>query len=119
VEFDHPVHSLAASLPHTTRRIIVALEQGAMLFWDRPGAANGHPFAQDLHQPVAALTRGGHLVAASREEIQVYDTAGGKLKFRAQVIGIGAEPVAVLPTLRRDEFIVAHASGRLLIYQVH
>lgn len=119
IVLEQPVRSLCGSLPHTTTRIIATLEQGAMLFWGHPARVNGVPFAQELHQPVACFTRGGHVVAASRQEIQVYDTAGGELKFRAQVIGIGVEPVAVLPTLKRDEFIVAHADGRLLVYQVH
>jgi hypothetical protein len=114
-----PIRSLAGSLPHTRTRIVAAFDRGAVLFWGDPGSARSEAFAGDLDFPVVGLTRGGHLVAAARHEIQVYDTQGGKLKFRSRLPGCAAtEPVAVLPTQASDQFAVLHANGRMLLFRV-
>ena len=70
-----------------------------------------------MQTPVAGINL-WRAMAASAAEIQVYDTQGGRLRYVTQVVGIGAEPIAVLATLRTNEFIVAHADGHLLVYRI-
>jgi hypothetical protein len=117
--FASEVCSLAASLPHTRMRFAVGLEQGGFLYWGNPAQTRGIPFGEDLHRPKLGFSRGGHLVAASQEEIQVYGTRGGTLKYLEKGDGCGAEPIAVLAPMQSDRFVVAFRDGRMRVYSVH
>lgn len=110
-----PVRRLAISSPHTRLRVAVGLEEGGMLLW--PDGPNT-PFGDGLTDPLVAFTRGGTLVAADAREGRVYRTDGGAPHRRGDFAGLGANPVALTPTNRLNEFAAFAADGKVTVYQV-
>ncbi|HVW37630.1 MAG TPA: hypothetical protein VHB99_10010, partial [Pirellulales bacterium] len=109
---------LVGSAPHTRPRIGVAMEQGGLIFWGDHAAAPRTPFASDMLEPRIALTHGGLLVAASKDEIDVYRTAENQLRLHVRVPGNGTTPLAVAPTLSANEFAIVYLGGRVAIHRV-
>ncbi|HUY90021.1 MAG TPA: hypothetical protein VMV10_14895 [Pirellulales bacterium] len=112
------ITQLIGSAPHTRPRIAAAMQQGGMIFWGENAAADRTPFASEMVEPRIALTRRGWLVAASKDEIDVYATAGGKLQLHARTRGDGIAPLAALATHNVNQFALLYPNGRVTIYQI-
>jgi hypothetical protein len=115
------VTQLIASAPHTRARIAVAMEQGGLILWGDHAAAPRTPFASEMIEPRIALTPGGLLAAASKDEIDVYATGGGQLELHARLPGNGAAPLAVLSpssALGASQFAIVYCDGRVAIHRV-
>jgi hypothetical protein len=111
------VTQLVCSAPRTRARIAVAWEQGGLIVWGDSAAAPQTPFASEMVEPCIALTRGGFLVAASKDEIDVYTTGSGQLELHARMPGNGATPLAVAPTHGANEFAIIYCDGRVAIHR--
>lgn len=109
---------LIGSAPHTRARIAVAMQQGGLILWGDHAAAPRTPFASEMLEPRIALTHGGLLVAASKDEIDVYRTAENQLRLHVRVSGNGATPLAVAPTPSANEFAIVYLGGRVAIHRV-
>lgn len=112
------ITQLIGSAPHTRPRIAVAMQQGGTILWGDQAEAPQTPFASDMLEPRIALTRRGWLVAASKDEIDVYATASGKLKLHARTRGDGAAPLAALSTHNVNQFALLYPGGRVVVYQI-
>jgi hypothetical protein len=108
---------LIGSAPHTRARIAVAMQQGGLILWGDHAAAPRTPFASDMPEPRIALTHGGLLVAASKDEIDVYRTAENQLRLHVRVPGNGATPLAVAATHCANEFAIIYLDGRVAIHR--
>lgn len=110
---------LATAPRNTRRRLAVAMEEGAMLFWDgNVAAASGTALAGSLQRPVIGFTSGGFLVAADQQQVQVYRTADGKSQFHAQFDTPNEHPVAVVAVTRPNEFTLVDRNGTLTTFRV-
>jgi hypothetical protein len=107
---------MTASPPDTREWLAICFEFGAVL-WDGQYRTY-ESFAHSLSEPIAGFTRGGRVVAASRQEIEVYDTQGGQLHLRARVTGNREQPIGVLSLPQSDQFAVAYTDGKLLVYGI-
>ena len=116
--FPSAITQLIGSAPHTRPRIAVAMQQGGTILWGDQAEAPQTPFASDMLEPRIALTRRGWLVAASKDEIDVYATASGKLKLHARTGGDGAAPLAALSTHNVNQFALLYPGGRVAVYQI-
>jgi hypothetical protein len=72
----------------------------------------------DLADPVVGLARGGWLVAATRDTIEVSNTQGGQLTWVGEVAGPGQPPIAVTPTSAANQFALFTQDGLVTIYDV-
>lgn len=118
IEMSASVRQCIGSAAGTRSRIAVTLARGGVLLWGDGPQARRTPFASDMVEPRAALARDGSLIAASKDEIDIYSTSGGHLQRRYRWPGDGAPTVAVLATRRMNRFAIVHANGRLEISDV-
>jgi hypothetical protein len=118
IQVHSPIRHITGSAPHTRARVVLACEQGGVVIWGKSELRRETTFALDLLDPVVGLTRGGWLVAATSDAIQVYGTHDGRLSFVGEVEGPGQSPVAVLPTSDTDQFALLLPDGGVSIYQV-
>jgi tetratricopeptide (TPR) repeat protein len=119
VELPGVIHSLAVSPPHTRTRIIAGLEQGGVVWWTDELRDKPTWFDRDLPAPIVCLNRGGLLVAASSERIEVYHTWGGQTPLRATIpLPLGDPPIAVLTPPNPDQFAIVTGLGRVQVYEV-
>jgi hypothetical protein len=109
VKFERPIVSLAGSWPNTRTRIAVGFAQGGTLYWRDFEGGHMESFSSEMHRPVVGLNRGGYLIAASRNECEVYSTQDGRLELVAKFRTLHYEPIAVLPGPRTGQFAIAHA----------
>lgn len=112
------IRSLAGSPRHTRGRLVASLETGGMIQWTDHTDSRQIVFADDLAEPAVGLTRGGWLVAATRDRIEVYSTQSGKVTLHAHLDGPGAPPFAVLTGPYTDQFAVCTVSGKVQVFQV-
>ncbi|MGI8981284.1 MAG: hypothetical protein ACR2FY_18820 [Pirellulaceae bacterium] len=118
VNLHSPVLSLTASPPHTRARIVFACEEGGMVLWGESAEGTQTIFARDLMSPVVGLNRGGYLVAATAERVQVYRTTNTPLPYLGEAAGPGTEPIAILAHEQIDQFAILSADGRVSYYEV-
>jgi hypothetical protein len=108
--------SLALSAPFTRLRVAVALENGGLLFW--PQENKQEKFAVGLSRPAIAFTRGGELIAATKDEIRIYRTDDTRLQIIATTPGPGHIPVSVLPASRIDEYALILENGDVQVFRI-
>jgi tetratricopeptide (TPR) repeat protein len=113
-----PIRHITGSASHTRSRVVLTCEQGGIVIWGKGDSSRQSTCAMDLFDPVVGLTRGGWLVAATSEAIQVYGTHDGRLSFVGESEGPGQPPVAVLPTGDADRFALLQADGGVSVYRV-
>jgi hypothetical protein len=113
-----PILSITGSAPHARPRIVLGCEQGGLIVWGDTAEAEHTTFAADLAQPAVGLNRGGWLVAATNETVEVFSTTGGQLHFVASTDGPRARPLAVLATDDNRRFAIITEEGGVLIYEV-
>lgn len=112
------ISQIIGSAPHSRARIAVAMQQGGVILWGDHAQAEQTPFASEMVDPRIALTRRGWLVAASKDEIDVYSTGGGELSLHARAAGSGAAPLAALATHAFNQFALVYPGGRVAIYRI-
>jgi tetratricopeptide (TPR) repeat protein len=109
---------LHGSRPWSRARVVAALEQGAVLYWD-DYLDRCSPFATELLAPALRFIEGGWLVAASAEECHVYRTGENyKICWEANLPHRQGKLLAVLPTARPNQFALFGADGTVALYQV-
>ena len=119
IEFLHsPVRSITASPPHTRARIVFGCEEGGVVLWGESADSTQTMFARDLMSPVVGLNRGGYLVAATAERVQVYRATNSPLPYLGEAAGPGTEPIAILAHEHVDQFAILSADGRVSCYEV-
>jgi tetratricopeptide (TPR) repeat protein len=117
VDLPGAILGIHGSAPFSRARVAVALEQGAMLYWDE-SQEHVSPFAVDLVAPVLQFIDGGWLVAASEEQCHVYRTAENyTIRWEASVSHRHGPPIAVLSTARPHEFALVCQNGTVATYQ--
>ncbi|MEN6496837.1 MAG: hypothetical protein ABFD16_21310, partial [Thermoguttaceae bacterium] len=98
-------------------RVAVALEQGAMLYWDE-SQEHLSPFAVALVAPVLQFIDCGWLLAASEEQCHVYRTAENySVRWEASIAHRHGPPIAVLSPALPHEFALVSQDGTVAIYQ--
>lgn len=118
IKLHSPVRAITGSPPHTKPRIIFACEEGGCVLWGESAESSQRTFAQDMPTPVVALNRGGYLIAANAEKLQVYRTSQIPLPYVGETRCRGVEPVAVLAHEQLNRFGVLSADGRVEVYEV-
>ncbi|MBI1913167.1 MAG: hypothetical protein HYS12_00155 [Planctomycetes bacterium] len=97
----------------------MTFRQGGILYWENfyhRGLAE--TFATELAGPVAGFTAGGDLVAAATGGCEVYSTQDRRVQLKAELSGLRARPLTVLPLPRPDQFALFSEDGELAVYQV-
>jgi hypothetical protein len=112
------VTQVVGSAPSTPPRVAVAMQQGGVMFWGEHANAGRSAFASEMIEPRIALTRRGCLVAASKDEIDVYRTAEGQLQLSARLPGNQSPPLAATLTSNADQFAIIYPDGRVAIYRI-
>jgi hypothetical protein len=74
--------------------------------------------ASDMVEPVVCINRGGYAIAATAERIEAYDTKGGKLTLAASLEQRMATPVALLPVVASDRFIILGEDGTATVFEI-
>ncbi|HKB37114.1 MAG TPA: hypothetical protein VKD72_11715, partial [Gemmataceae bacterium] len=119
VDVGEVITSLSGSAPGTRARLAVTFEQGGILYWENfYHSGLGETFASGMVNPVAGFTGGGDLVAAGESGCEVYSTQDRHVRLKAELIGLRARPLAVLPLPRPDQFALFFVDGELAVYQV-
>jgi hypothetical protein len=118
IKLHSPVRAITGSPPHTKPRIIFACEEGGCVLWGEDAESSQWTFARDMPSPVVGLNRGGYLIAASAEKLQVYRTSQTPLPYVGETRCRGVEPVAVLAHEQLNRFGVLSADGRVAVYEV-
>jgi tetratricopeptide (TPR) repeat protein len=112
------VQGLYGSAIHSRQRVAATLERGGAVIWDDYDYKRIEVFARELETPLATFTRNGFLVAASREECQVYQSQERKLAFHATAPGSKTDPLAVLATDHAAQFAVVDGDGLVTVYGI-
>jgi hypothetical protein len=112
------IRSLTGSAWHSRPRIVAGCSQGGVVLWGVTADSPRSTFAMDLAEPVVGLARGGWLVAATNDTIEVSNTQGGQLTWVGEVTGPGQPPVAVTPTSAANQFALFTQDGLVTIYDV-
>ena len=113
-----PILSITGSVPHSRPRIVMGCEEGGAILWGDTADAPHTTFATDLAEPAIGLNRGGWLIAATSETVEIFSTTGTKLIFAASAPGPASQPLAVLPTDDNHRFAIVTKDGRALIYEI-
>ncbi|BBO34347.1 hypothetical protein [Lacipirellula parvula] len=113
-----PIRSVSGSHLYALNRIAIGMEHGAAVLWDGSGHHRLIPMASDMIEPVVCINRGGYAIAATAERIEAYETKGGALKLVATLDKHGAPPVALLPVVASDRFILFDANGVATVYEI-
>jgi hypothetical protein len=90
------------------------LDKGGVIQWTDHDSRQ-IAFADDLPEPVVALTRGGWLVVAGGDRIEVYSARSEKVTLHARAAGPGDRPIAILsaatPTSSPSARVTGENSG--------
>lgn len=113
----HTIRQITGSPPHSRSRIIVACEQGGFVVWGNEADAARSFLASELFEPVIGMNRGGRILAATRDEIQLYSTLNGNLLFQGKHPGPKINPLAVLPTDDTSTIAVVTEDGTVTVYE--
>lgn len=111
------IRSLAGSPRHTRGRLVAALDMGGMIQWTDHDSRQ-IIFADDMPEPAVGLTRGGWLIAAVSDRIEVYSARSEKVTLHANAPGPGDRPIAILSGRYPDQFAVCTVAGKIQVFQV-
>jgi len=118
VETSGVIRGLSGTAPNSRARVAVSLDQGVQVFWlDNMPNPMSSVLADDLAAPLTCFTRGGHLIAASETQCEVYFTQQRRLRF-ATSLPRNSRPLAVLPTATADRFAICGTGGMVELYQM-
>ncbi len=117
-EVPSPIVSITGSAPHSRTRIVLGCEEGGAVLWGESAAAPHTAFAADLVEPVVGINRGGWLIAATSETVEVFSTANGKLNFLATAPAPANRPLAVLATDHNQRFAIVSETGQASVYEI-
>jgi len=112
------IRSITGSAWHSRPRIVAACAQGGVVIWGVTADSPRNTFAMDLAEPVVGLARGGWLVAATDDTIEVSSTQGGQLSWIGKTHGPEQPPIAVVPTSAANQFALVTQDGLVTIYEV-
>jgi tetratricopeptide (TPR) repeat protein len=118
LELPHPIIRLSASPPQSRVRVFVAMTEGAVMLWGNSPDARQAPLASAMPSPWVALSRDGFVVAASKDEIDVYASAHGKLRLQMRAAGPGWQPIAATSLRHVNRFALMAPDGRVVIYDL-
>jgi tetratricopeptide (TPR) repeat protein len=118
IEMPGIVRQLIGSASGTRSRLAIATAQGGVLLWGDGPNATCAPFATEMVEPRIALARDGSLIAASKDEIDIYSTADGHLKLQHRRPGLGSVTLAVFTTRLVNRFATVQVDGRICIFDV-
>jgi tetratricopeptide (TPR) repeat protein len=119
IEFSSPIRQIVGSAPFTRTRLAVVTDNGTYVLWVQ-GRSTSQPIAcgQDLTQPTAGFTLGGHLVLLARGGGEVYETTGAKLTLSHTFVNFNFSQLAVLPTSEPNEFGVITLAGNVSVHRL-
>ncbi len=115
VEFDSNIIRLTGSFPNTRSRLLISLEQGAMIYWDDNYDGRDVAFARDMERPYLAFTRSGHVVAASGKKCQILATRNDKIELIGE-IDLPSEAYGLVTGNAPEEFGIVQEYGSIAIY---
>jgi hypothetical protein len=116
IELPHPVTRLSASPAGSRVRAFAAMTEGAVMLWGNDADAEQTPLASEMADPCLALSRSGMIIAASKDEIDVYTGTRGRLRLVLRGAGPGWRPVAALAPRHADHFALMAPDGRVVVY---
>jgi tetratricopeptide (TPR) repeat protein len=118
IEFSSNICHLAGSAEHTRARLVAGLEEGAYIVWDPSRQHKMIPFATDMAAPLVGINRGGFVIAASGQSVEVFDSKEEKLTFVGGDNELPAAPIAVLTATRTDQFAIMCENGDVIVFEV-
>jgi tetratricopeptide (TPR) repeat protein len=113
-----PIHAITGSGWHTRPRIVAACQRGGVVLWGSSADSPATAFGMELTNPVVGLARGGWLVAATVEAIEIWNTQDSKLEWIGQIPGPAKQPLAVTSVSAANRFGLFTSDGRVHIYEV-
>jgi tetratricopeptide (TPR) repeat protein len=118
IELPDSIRGLCGSAAHTRPRIAAMSEHGGVVLWDDHDVQRFESFGRGMESPLATFTQHGWLVAASKEECQVYFSRDRKLLTKATGKGSVSPPIAVMATDHAHQYAVCDSEGRIAIYRI-
>jgi len=119
IECDADVFNVVASARGTRLRIAVSTSKGGLLFCpDAFENRERQKFATSMQNPVIGFTRGGYLVAAGNDAVEVYSTQNGRLNFHNSSPMKYGSAVAVIALPNARQFGVLFATGKMAFYEI-
>jgi tetratricopeptide (TPR) repeat protein len=118
VELPHPITRLSASPAQSRVRVFATMTQGAVMFWGNGPDAFQTPLASEMPDPCVTLARDGFVIAASKQEIDVYSAARGRLRLELRAVGPGWQPLAALAPRHVNRFALMAPDGRIVVYDL-
>ena len=112
------IRAITGSAEYSRARIVAACARGGVVVWGVTADSPRSTFAMELFEPVVGLARGGWLVAATKEIVEVYSTRGSQLTWVNGVPGPDQPPIAVTPTNIANQFAVFTSEGLVITYEV-
>jgi tetratricopeptide (TPR) repeat protein len=112
------VRSITGSGSHTRPRIVVACQRGGVVLWGTSADSPRTAFGMELTDPVVGLARGGWLVAATADLIEVWNTQDSKTQWIGQIPGPAKQPLAVTGLNAANRFALFTTDGRVHIYGI-
>lgn len=113
-----PILSITGSAPHAKPRIVLGCKQGGLVLWGDTADAPQTTFAADLAAPSVGLNRGGWLIAATADTVEVFSTANSQLNFVCSTDGPKSDPIAVLSTNENQRFAIVTEEGNVMLYEI-
>lgn len=106
---------ITGSLPNTRRRTAVALNTGAVLFWDDFHESGVTPFATEMPAPMLTFNRGGFVIAAWNQRCEVYSTKGNAVNLIAEM-DLAKPAIEVLSGDTLSQFGVVYEDGTIDLF---
>jgi len=118
LQLPHPITRLSASPAQSRLRVFAAMTEGAVMLWGNSPDALQSQLASAMPDPCLTLSRDGFVIAASRDEIDVYASARGNLRLQMRAAGPGWRPIAALAPRHVNRFALMAPDGRVVVYDL-
>jgi tetratricopeptide (TPR) repeat protein len=117
-EFGSTIRQVSGSAEHSRSRIVLGLSEGACILWDPVARAKSVTFATHMLAPRVGINRGGYVIAAAGNDVEIYDSKEDALRFVAACHDLSAPPLAVLIGSRTDQFAIMCENGEVVVFGI-
>lgn len=117
---DHEVVEIAGSARGTLSRIALAFEYGVQVVWDQVGSFSTLRICPESYRPKILFLRTGHLVVATNEEVEVFQTRNNDVVWVAskKLTNQDSELVALIRAKSSNHFATVRQNGTVTVYSV-
>lgn len=116
LELPHRIESIVTPLPHTRNRLAATFATGGLLIWPHFDGVMFNTFATEMDTPLVGFNQ-SFLIAVNETTCEVCRTqAGNIIALKGRLETPRCRPVAILPAVHANQFIVLTEDGELNIW---